>query len=455
MKPEDWELARVSGRLTMDGHDLVALADEFGTPLHVVSAARLQRRCREFTDALRAYPRRTLACFSYKTNCVAGVLQQLHRAGLGAEVTGGYQLSLALRLGVKPADMVMGGPNKPDDELRQALEAGVGVIVVDSLDELARLEKVAEETGLTAPIALRICPDVAPRGLNASARSGSRRMHFGLDLRSGEADAAVERALRYKHVRLRGLHAHIGSGIRDVRWFRTEAERVLAIYARALRLGAEPGLIDLGGGLGTSRSREFTTFEQLVYLGLGRLPRRHRPAPPGLIARYGAAVTAAIGTTCHRLGIPLPDLVLEPGRAVVSDADVLLLSVGAIRDRKGVGRFAFADGGAMSVSLMFLSEYHEVFLANRDAPLDGRTSVFGRVPSGMDVVYRNLPLPRIEAGDLLAVMDAGAYFTSTATNFGGPRPAVVLLENGAARVIRRRETFDDLTRTEVVLEGNA
>jgi diaminopimelate decarboxylase len=455
MQPQDWELARVGGRLAMDGHDLVALAVEHGTPLHVVSAALLQRRCREFTDAFRAYPRRTLACFSYKTNCVAGVLQQVHRAGLGAEVTGGHQLALALRLGVQPAHVVMGGPNKSDDELRQALEAGVGVIVVDSLDELARVEKVAAETGLIAPVALRICPDVAPRGLNASARSGSRRMHFGLDLRSGEADAAVERAVRSPHVRLRGLHAHIGSGIRDVRWFRTEAERVLAVYARTLKLGAEPDLIDLGGGLGASRSREFTTFEQLVYLGLGRLPARHRPAPPGLMARYGAAVTAAIGAACHKLGIPLPDLVLEPGRAVVSDADVLLLSVGEVRDRPGVGRFAFADGGAMSVSLMFLSEYHEVLLANRDAPLDGRTSVFGRVPTGMDVVYRNLPLPRLQAGDLLAVMDAGAYFTSTATNFGGARPAVVLLEHGAARVIRRRETFDDMTRADVALEGNA
>jgi diaminopimelate decarboxylase len=452
LKPQDWELDRVGGRLAMDGHDLAALAGEFGTPLHVVSAAKLQRRCREFTDAFRAYPRRTLACFSYKTNCVAGVLQQLHRAGMGAEVTGAYQLALALRLGVEPGDVVVGGPNKSDGELRQALEAGVGIVVVDSLDELARLEQAAGELGVRAPVALRICPDVAPRGLNASARSGSRRMHFGLDLKSGEADAALERAIRSTHVALRGLHAHIGSGIRDVRWFGTEVKRVLAVYARALRLGAGLDLIDLGGGLGTGGSREFTTLEQLVYLGLGRLPGRNRPAPPDLIARYGAAVTGAIAKACARLGIPLPDLVLEPGRAVVSDADVLLLSVGTTRDRPGVGRIAFADGGAMSVSLMFLSEVHEVFLANRDAPLEGKTSVFGRVPTGMDVVYRNLPLPRLRTGDVLAVMDAGAYFTSTATNFGGPRPAVVMIENGVARLIRRRETFDDLTRTEVALD---
>jgi diaminopimelate decarboxylase len=144
--------------------------------------------------------------------------------------------------------------------------------------------------------------------------------------------------------------------------------------------------------------------------------------------------------------------VLEPGRVVTSDAQVLLLGVGTVRERQGVGRFALTDGGAMTVSMMFLSEWHAVFLANRDAPADGTTSVFGRLPSPMDVVYRRLPVPRLREDDLLAVMDAGAYFTSTATNFGGPRPAVVLIDGGEARVVRRRETFEDLARVEVGLE---
>jgi diaminopimelate decarboxylase len=146
---------------------------------------------------------------------------------------------------------------------------------------------------------------------------------------------------------------------------------------------------------------------------------------------------------CRRRGLPLPELVLEPGRALVSDAQVLLLRVGAVRQRPGVGHFAITDGGAMTVSMMFMSELHAVLLANRDAPLAGRTHVFGRLPSPMDVVYRGAPLPRLEAGDLLAVMDAGAYFTATETTFGGPRPAVVLIDGAAHRCVRRRETFAD------------
>jgi len=149
----------------------------------------------------------------------------------------------------------------------------------------------------------------------------------------------------------------------------------------------------------------------------------------------------------------VPDLVLEPGRIVVGDAGILLLRVGAVRERVTGERFAITDGGALTVSMMFLSELHAVLLANREAPEDGRTSVFGRLPSPMDVVYRKLPLPRLFPGDVLAVMDAGAYFTSTSTNFGGPRPPVVLLSESGPRVVRRRETYEDLARVEAVLAG--
>jgi diaminopimelate decarboxylase len=143
-------------------------------------------------------------------------------------------------------------------------------------------------------------------------------------------------------------------------------------------------------------------------------------------------------------------LVLEPGRAITSDAQVLLLTVGAVRSRPGVGRFALADGGAMSVSMMFLSELHAVLLANREAPPKGRTSIFGALPSPMDLVYRNLACPMLEPGDVLCVADAGAYFTATATNFGGPRPAVVLIDDEKPSVVRRRESFEDLVRNEIV-----
>jgi diaminopimelate decarboxylase len=192
----------------------------------------------------------------------------------------------------------------------------------------------------------------------------------------------------------------------------------------------------------------------LAYLGFGRLPHLGSPAEPGLVARYAERVHAAVVDGCDRRGIPLPRLVLEPGRAMVSDSQVLLLGVGHVRERPGVGAFALTDGGAMTVSMMFLSEVHAVFLASRSGDEARRVSVFGALPSPMDVVYRNLTLPTLRRGDVLAVMDAGAYFTSTATNFGGPRPGVLLWDGAELAWVRRPETYDDLLRLEVAAGPN-
>ncbi|MBW2534350.1 MAG: hypothetical protein JRI55_22860 [Deltaproteobacteria bacterium] len=449
MLPEQWSLERRSGRLHLDGHDLTGLAEDFGTPLHVASARIVRERAAEMKRAFGGYSAPVRIHFSYKTNLVAGILRVLHDAGVQAEVVNGYELWLAQRLGVAPDDIVFNGPNKSDQELLAAVEADVGLLVVDGLGELSRVAAFAAARGTKARIGLRICPDVVPRRMNASSLTGSRKNQFGLDLRDGEARAALEQAVRSPHLRLRGFMAHIGSGIHDLGAFRDAVDRLLGMHVEALRLGAEPDLIDLGGGLGARRSREFTTLEMLAYLGLGRLPKPAAPEGSDLFDRYADAVSTALEQGCARQGCALPALVLEPGRALVSDAQVLLLQVGAVRGRKGVGEFALTDGGAMTSSMMFLSERHQVFLANRDAPDEGRTSVFGALPSPMDVVYRNLPCPRLQRGDLLAVMDAGAYFTSTSTNFGGPRPAVVLLDGARAKLVRRRETFEDLARVEL------
>ncbi len=451
MDPSLWNLERDGGRLVMDGVDLTRLAEEHGTPVYAASARTLRARCRELRAAFDGYPGPVDLHFSYKTNMVAGILRVLHDEGLGAEVVDGYELWLALRLGVAPSMVVFNGPNKSDAELEAAVEAGIGLLVVDGVGELDRLAAIAERRERTIDVALRICPDVVPRGMNASSVTGSRKNQFGLDARGGEVDEAIARAVRAPHLALRGVHAHIGSGIHDLRAFRRAAERVLRVQAAARDAGAPVDRVDLGGGLGTRLSREFTSIEMLAYLGLGRLPRLGRPHPPDLFASYGAAVSSAVAEGARALGLPIPRLLLEPGRALVSDAQVLLLTVGAVRERPGVGRFALTDGGAMTVSMMFLSERHAVTLANREAPEDGVTSVFGRLPSPMDVVYRNLPAPLLRVGDVLAVMDAGAYFTSTATNFGGPRPPVALVDDGRARVVRRRETFEDLAAVELEL----
>jgi diaminopimelate decarboxylase len=451
MDPRLWGLERSGGSLRWDGHDLCALARAHGTPLHVASAATLRARTRELQRAFAGYPGAVRPCFSYKTNPVAGVLRVLHEAGAGAEVVDGYELWLAQQLGLHGRDIVFNGANKSPAELRAALEADVGLLVVDSLLELERVEALAAQLDRVASIGLRVCPDVKPRGVPVQAAAGSRRNLYGLDMRGGELQRAIQRAVASPHLRLRGPMAHIGTGIHDLEAFRRAVGRLVEALAAMHRAGAEPDLLDAGGGLATRLARSFRPLELLRYYGLGRCPSSIRPAPADLFQRYARALGEGVTAACAARGIPVPTLVLEPGRALASDGQLLLLSVGGIKERAGVGRFALVDGGAMTVSMMFLVEYHAVFLANRDAPIHRRIDLIGRLPTQLDVLYRGLKLPALRAGDVLAVMNSGAYFSATATNFGGPRPGVLMLDGDEARMVRRHERYEDLAATDLIL----
>lgn len=455
MDPSLWGLERHGGKLHLDGHDLADLADAHGTPLHVASARTLRARTTELQRAFEGYPAPVGIHYSYKTNPVAGVLQVLHEAGLGAEVVDGYELWLARKLGVPGADIVFNGANKSEAELRAALEAEVGLLVIDGLRELERVEALAAALGCVASIGLRVCPDVKPRGVPVQAAAGSRRNLYGLDLQGGEVDRAIHQAVRSPHLRLRGTMAHIGTGIHHLGAYRAAVNRLLEVQRRMHRAGAEPDVLDVGGGLAARLSRSFQPLELLRYYALGRCPSRVQPGPADQVERYASTLTASVLGACRALGLEPPTLLIEPGRALTSDGQLLLLRVGTIKDRRGVGRFVLVDGGAMTVSMMFLVEHHAVFLASRDAPVGRRVDVFGRLPTQLDVLYRGLKLPRVQEGDVLVVMNSGAYFTSTATNFGGPRPGVLMLDGPSARMVRRHETHQDLAAVELVLPPRA
>lgn len=448
--PSCWGLTRELGRLTMDGVDLVRLAEVHGTPLYVVSARRLRERCDEMLQAFSAYPRPVSAHFSYKCNPVAGVLRVIHDRGLGAEVSSAWELRLAGALGVAPSRIVFGGLNRTDDDLAAVAEAGVGLFVVDEPGEVTRLEAAAAAYRRTLTIALRVCPDVTPRRLGASFRTGSRRQQFGLDARSGEVDAAMRRARASPHLRLRGVMGHVGSGIRQLGTFDVMIRRLLEVLRRLRDAGFPADLLDVGGGLATPYSQPFTTVEMLAYLGFGRAPARPSPTTCSLVAAYAEAVRLSVMAACRRLALPPPTLVLEPGRSITSDAQALLLRVGTVKERRGLPRLVLVDGGAMSISAVLLSEHHELLLVNREPSPDRyRTSIFGSAASPMDVLSRNASLPFLAPGDLLALMDAGAYLTSTATRFAGPRPAVALVDADGVRLVRRRENVEDLLATEL------
>jgi diaminopimelate decarboxylase len=215
--------------------------------------------------------------------------------------------------------------------------------------------------------------------------------------------------------------------------------------AEARQLGCAIEFLNVGGGFGVPTSRELSTREFLLYQACGRLPRPPRPEQFPVPEEFARAITTAILTGCRRHGLPLPRLVVEPGRAVTSSSGLLLVTVGRIKHREGVGTWAITDGGAGTVAFPLFYEYHEILLCRApQAPRSRTYAIVGATCHSADWVYRRKQMPPLRSGDLLAICDAGAYFTVQEANFGFPRPPIIAAREGAVRCLRRRESFDDM-----------
>lgn len=446
LPPEAWGLAVLEdGRLAMQGLPLTALADEYGTPLHVLDVDHLRTSAAQMRDALAAaYPGTATLHYALKANNTPGVVDVLRRAGLAAEVMTEFELWLALRSGHAGGDILVNGPCKTESFLSACIDAGVKAIVVDSIAELQRIVVLAETRDVTVPVLLRINPNHVPRHMNAGSATASRTgSAFGLDLLSHEVERALELCRAYPRIHFLGFHMHIGTGLRHADEHTRALRRLRALVHATRSDGHEIRLLDLGGGFGVPTTREFTSLEMLRYQATGRLPVQaaRMQAPP--VAAFIRAIAEAVQQLFA--GDAPPELLLEPGRALVSSAQVLLLRIEYVKQRPGAGTWLITDGGLGTVSMPTWYEYHEVFPC--EGPCRTRTERVHIVGPGCfaaDVVYRNKPMPPMTAGDVIAVMDSGAYFIALESNFGHPRPAIVGVECGSSRLLRRREQFDDM-----------
>ena len=445
---EEWGLATTSeGALALGGLSLDALASEYGTPLHVCDEERLRAGARAFRDSFAArYKGDVLVAFAMKANPTPGIARALFDEGLGAEVMSPYEWELAVKLGVPAASLIVNGPNK--GELSRCAVAHGALIVVDGLDELQSLSHIGRGIGRRARILLRINPDLTPRGMNRGTATGSRKGSvFGLDLKGGEVATALDGL--GPDLAFEGFHVHIGTGVR----FPDDYRRAIEPMRTAISLARERGLrittIDYGGGIASPTAREFDTIEFLAYQGLGRLPLPPTAARFPALAEFAAAITEPLNALFSSESPPR--LVLEPGRALVSQHVVLLVHVDSIKPRPGVGRtWVVTDGGAGTCMMPVYWEAHEIFLVRAPrAPRTETVTLVGPVCYASDWIYQNKRMPVLRPGDLLAVMDAGAYFASLESNFGFYRPATVAVRDAHARLLRRRETFDDVVGRDV------
>ena len=449
--PEDWGLhAGANGELMIGNHGTLGMARKFGTPLHIIHEQRLERTAGDFLRTARAsYRGRVNVHFAMKCNSVPAVVETILAAGLNLEVMTGYELLLALRLGCPGEHIIVNGPCKTAAFLRACMKAGVRLIIADSIEELRDIDALATASGCTRDVLLRINPDYTPRGTSAGSGSANRKgCAFGLDLRGGEVAAALQLVGELRSIRFRGFHLHIGTGIRRPDDYSRAVRRMRPAIQLCRAMGQRIDIIDVGGGFAAQTTREMRSTELLLYQAFGKLPEGRIDASDCRVASFTRAAVHAVELEFS--GRELPELIFEPGRSIASGNQFMLLTVHRVKRRAGAGRWLIADGGLSTVTLPTYYECHEVFLCNDVRRMsDGHATIVGPACFAGDIVYKNKPMPEVAPGEVLALMDSGAYFTALESSFGFPRPAIVAVRGANCRLVRTRESFGDMIARDV------
>jgi len=416
-------LTIINGHLHINGQDCVTLAQQYGTPLYVTSEDRICEQFESYKKALtRRYPKIRIL-FAAKANGNLTVMRALARLGAGADVFSSGELYLAFIAGIPAENLLFNGSSKAPGDLTLAVEKDVRVSV-DSLDELHQLDAAAKAAGKTAKIAFRVNPALEVP-THPKIATGLATSKFGIPHK--EIPAAYREAMSCKNIQPVGIHCHIGSQILDVEPFARAAEVMVRIAKVLTDMGVRLEFIDLGGGLG--------------------IPYHHDTDPVPTPEEYAAKVVPVFKAGIEACGIT-PELWVEPGRSIVADSTVLLTRVNSIKSAHK--RFANVDAGFnLLIRPAMYDAYHEVIVANKaDAPLTTEYTVTGPICETGDILAPDRKLPQIAAGDLISVLDTGAYGFAMSSQYNcRPRCPELLIQGTQVSLMRRGETIGDITAT--------
>jgi diaminopimelate decarboxylase len=409
--------------------DVVALAREFGTPLYIYDDAHLRARAAEIRDAFQSRWQNSLILYATKAYYSPYLARIFKDAGLGIDVTSEGELAIARRIGLAPDKIYLHGNNKTPAEIRAALAQGVEHVIVDNLDEIALLAQIADELNATPRVLLRLAPAIDPHTHQYLA-TGIAESKFGLPMLTGDALDAARLVTRHSpRLTLVGLHIHIGSQIFDLDPYR-DAIAAVTDFAHELQsaVGVEVQELDFGGGWGVAYTEEQQTLSVDV-------------------------VADAIVSMLRDWRLATGDwrLLFEPGRALGAQSAVAVYTVGAVKEIRDVRTYVSVDGGmGDNIRPALYGAKYTARVANKmnDAPT-ARVAIAGRYCEQGDILIEEVTLPRVAPGDLITIPVAGAYQVPMASNYNLiPRPAVIAVRDGNARVVRRRETIDDMLRCE-------
>ncbi len=418
-----------AGHLTIGGMDAVTLAREFGTPAYILDENVIRGNCRTYLQAARAhFGADALPLYASKALSFTAVYKIVAEEGLGIDCVSGGELYTAANAGFPAERIYFHGNNKTDADLCQALDMGVGTIVVDGIEELLSLDALAKGRGKVQKILLRITPGIDPHTHRAVV-TGNVDSKFGSAIVTGQALAITKKALSLSGVRLAGFHCHIGSQIFDIDPFRDAAGIMLHFIADVKSAtGFETEELNLGGGLGVRYVEEDRGIDYAAAI-----------AEIARIVRDGAETA----------GVKMPRVILEPGRSLVAAAGATLYTVGSVKEIPGFRNYVSVDGGMPDNPryALYQSQYTALIADRAGEPKDYVATVAGRCCESGDLIGEGMKLQTPARGDTLAVLCTGAYNYSMASNYNRiPRPPVILVRDGKARVAVRRESFADLVR---------
>lgn len=420
------------GHLTIGGVDTTEIAKEYGTPVIVYDENSIRNNCRAFVGSIdKYYSGNGRVLYANKAFSCLEMCRICNDEKMGLDVVSGGEIYTALRAGFPAEKLYFHGNNKSYAELEYALTKGVGRIVVDNPEELASISEIAKNLGVIANIYMRIKPGIDAH-THDFIKTGQIDCKFGFALETGEAMENVKKAISAENVELVGLHCHIGSQIFDVDPFVLAAEVMMNFIAD---IKTETGVViselDLGGGFG------------IMYTENDK---------PVAFEKYMKPVSETVKRLAAENDIPVPFILIEPGRSIAGAEAVTLYTVGSVKKIPDVRTYVAVDGGMTDNPryILYQAEYTAMCANKADKPRDTEVTIAGKCCESGDLIQENTMIQAVEKGDILAVLTTGAYNYSMASNYNRvPRPEVLMVKDGKVRTVIRRETYEDIVKNDV------
>lgn len=426
------------GHLEIGGCDAIGLVRDFGTPLYVYDEQHIRDMMRVYKNTIdKKYGGYGKVLYASKAFSCLAMYCIAKQEGIGCDAVSGGELYTALKAGFNAADIYVHGNNKTLYELEEAVEAGVGGIVIDSINEARNIDKIAKEKGARQKVLIRVNPGVEAH-THAFVQTARTDSKFGFSVSDGTALKITKQVLELENVDLKGYHCHIGSQIFEKQSFVLAADKMMNFIADIKKQTEfEAEILNIGGGFGIHYTDDDPKLKPADY------------------ENYLTALIDEVKGKAKNLGLKLPYLLIEPGRSIVGEAGVTLYTVGAIKDIPGVKKYLAIDGGMFENPRysLYQSKYTAVNAADVNAPCTQRVSIAGKCCESGDLIGVDMPMPEIKIGDIIAVFSTGAYHYSMASNYNRNLiPQSVLVKDGEAQVIIKKQTYQDLVRNDVIPE---